>query len=164
MSTTVSSQAALQLMSPDFKHGECIGREFTGQGANKAPRLVWKDVPTQTKSLMLICDDPDAPGQKDPWVHWVVYNIPPDQKNLDYIKDRTARLENGTMQGANSWPHLGYDGPMPPASKAHRYFFKLYALDTMLSLEPKATKQEVLRAAQGHILAHVELMGLYKRL
>jgi|ERR1700733_6566343 len=160
MTTTTSP---LTLTSVDFTNGAHINRTFTGQGENKAPRLQWDNPPKGTQSFVLIVDDPDAPGQKEPWVHWVVYNIPASAKNLDYIKDRTATFSNGTLQGINSWPHMGYDGPMPPAGNAHRYFFTLYALDTLLPLKSGATKAEVLKAAKSHILGKAQIMGLYKR-
>jgi Raf kinase inhibitor-like YbhB/YbcL family protein len=161
---THANVSAFTITSSDFTNGAPIDRQFTGQGSNKIPRLQWEDAPTGTKSFILIADDPDAPGQKEPWVHWVVYNIPASATNLDYIKDRTAALANGTLQGMNSWPKIGYDGPMPPAGNAHRYFFTLYALDTILPLKSGATKDEILKAAKSHILGKAQIMGLYKRL
>lgn len=151
----------LTLTSPDIQNDQPMHKQFTGQGQDKAPRLQWSNIPAKTKSLVLICDDPDA--EDEVWVHWVVYNIPAIAKNLDYLKKTDEKTANGTMQGMNSWPHLGYNGPMPPVgSGVHHYHFKLYALDTMLNLKPRATKEQVEKAMKGHILAQTELVGLYE--
>lgn len=154
--------ASFKISSSDFKHNTPIPKEFTCEGANKAPRLQWQSAPAQTKSFVLICDDPDAPAGT--WVHWVVYNISVAKTDLSYITDRSDKLSDGTMQGTNSWPHVGYDGPCPPIGHGvHHYHFKLYALDAILNLKPKATKQEVEAAMKNHILAHTETVGLYER-
>ncbi len=164
-----ASEGALTLNSLDFANTGLILKEFTCPedenhgGKNKIPRLVWEGVPKNTKSFVLICDDPDAPKPHTPWVHWVVYNIPADKRSLDYIKDRTEKLNDGTMQGKNSWPRPGYDGPCPPPGKPHRYFFKLYALDTMLGLKPGATGSAVAAAMEGHVITQAEIVGLYGR-
>lgn len=154
--------AGLTINSLDFSANQPIPKEFTCEGANKAPKLVWENVPQKTKSFAIICDDPDAPAGT--WVHWVVYNIPADKRSLDYITDRTEKLSDGTMQGANSWPKIGYDGPCPPKGHGiHHYHFKLFALDSLLNLKPKATKEELLKAMKGHIVAQAEITGLYER-
>ncbi len=155
----------LTLTSPDFQNNQIIPKQFTGQGNDNAPRMRWSNVPAQAKSLVLISDDPDAPGGT--WVHWVVYNIPVTAKKLDHVKKDDEKTADGTMQGSNSWEaaegNLGYKGPMPPkGSGVHRYFFKLYALDSLLNLEPRATKEQVEKAMKGHILAQAELVGLYE--
>jgi Raf kinase inhibitor-like YbhB/YbcL family protein len=167
---SMQNAAAFQINSPDFTHQGTIAQQFTcGENGNKGgknliPRLTWSGVPKNTASFALIVDDPDAPGgAQNPWVHWLIYNIPADKTNLDYIKRDSEKMLDGTLQGMNSWPRLGYDGPCPPPGKPHRYFFKLYALDTMLALKPRATKQELQKAMQGHILASAEIIGLYGR-
>lgn len=156
--------ASFQITSPDFKHNDFMPKEFTCEGGNKAPRLQWKGVPKDTKSLVLICDDPDAPAGT--WVHWVVYNIPANKTDLSYIVDRSEKLADGTMQGTNSWPdtRVGYDGPCPPKGHGvHHYHFKLYALDTALNLKPRATKAQVEAAMKNHVLTQTEVVGLYER-
>ena len=111
MATTINA-TAFKISSPDFKHNEFIPKQFTCEGSNKAPQLRWQGIPPDTKSFVLICDDPDAPAGT--WVHWVVYNIPASKTDLSYITDRSEKLSDGTMQGTNSWPYVGYDGPRPP--------------------------------------------------
>ena len=159
----MNMQAAdFTLNSLDFQAGKKIPTEFTCDGANKIPKLVWENPPVKTKSFALICDDPDAPAGV--WVHWVIYNIPGDKRSLDHVKDRSEKLSDGSMQGQNSWPHIGYDGPCPPKGHGiHHYHFKLYALDSMINLKPKATKEQLLKAMNGHILAQAEVVGIYER-
>jgi Raf kinase inhibitor-like YbhB/YbcL family protein len=152
---------ALELKSTSFKNGDFIPRQFTGQGADKSPALQWQNAPEGTKSFALINDDPDAPGMT--WVHWVIFNIPPDKTTLSEAVPTKGELPDGSRQGINDFGQIGYGGPMPPPGKAHRYFFKLYALDCMLELKSGITKSELLKAMQGHILAQAELVGLYKR-
>lgn len=159
MSSTI---VGLSLSSLDFKNDGTIPKEFTGDGQDKQPCLVWSSVPKETKSFAVICDDPDAPAGT--WVHWVVYNIPGDKRSTDYIKKGEKQMADGTLQGMNSWPHIGYNGPLPPKSHGtHHYHFKLYALDTLLPLKAGATKEELLKAMKGHILAQAEIVGLYAR-
>lgn len=153
--------AEFTLNSLDFENGKIIPKEFTCEGANKTPKLVWKNAPEKTKSFALICDDPDAPAGT--WVHWVIYNIPADKQSLDHVKDNSEKLADGTMQGANSSKKIGYDGPCPPKGHGiHHYHFKLYALDRMLTLSPKITKDQLLKAMNGHILAQAEIIGTYE--
>jgi len=152
---------ALELKIPAFENGGFIPRQFTGQGDDKSPALEWQNAPEGTKSFALINDDPDAPGMT--WVHWVIFNIPTDKKTLAEAVSTKGELPDGTRQGINDFGQIGYGGPMPPPGKAHRYFFKLYALDCMLELKSGITKSELLKAMQGHILAQTELVGLYKR-
>ncbi len=151
------------LDSEDFKVGESIDVRFTCDGQNVPPRLNWYyNVPTNAETFALICEDPDAPAGT--WVHWVVYNIPFERSTLDHIGDRSEKLLDGTMQGKNSSSNIGYDGPCPPQGHGqHRYYFKLYALDTTLKLKPGATKEELEQAMKGRVLAVAELIGVYER-
>lgn len=149
------------IKSPDFKNGEPIPKAFSCEGEDISPKLEWDNAPEGTKSFALICDDPDAP--MGTWVHWVIYNIPKDSRFLEKNIPKKPKLENGALQGKNSWPRTGYNGPCPPPGKAHRYYFKLYALDTILNLKENATKEELLSAMKGHILQEAQTMGTYKR-
>lgn len=152
-----------RLESPAFEEGALIPAVYTCDGRDISPPLKWSDPPEGTQSFTLICDDPDAPIGT--WIHWVIYNIPPDQRDLPEGVPAVGTLPNGARQGRNSWPRrLGYGGPCPP-SGTHRYVFKLYALDTMLDLEPEqADARAVQQAMQGHILAEAQLIGLYQRM
>ncbi len=152
---------SLELKSLAFENSSFIPRQFTGQGADKSPPLEWQNAPKETKSFALINDDPDAPGMT--WVHWVIFNIPQGKTSLSEAVPTKAELPDGSRQGINDFGRIGYGGPMPPPGKAHRYFFKLYALDSMLELKSGITKTELLKAMQGHILAQAEIVGLYKR-
>jgi hypothetical protein len=156
---------AIQIDSPDFKAGEKIGKEFTGEGADKSPALKWSKVPQGSKSLALIVDDPDAP-RKEPWVHWVIYNIPADTTALPQGISRTPALDepSGAIQGTNDFKKTGYNGPLPPPGHGvHHYHFKIYALDSGLKLKPGATKAELLAAMEGHVIAQGEVIGTYER-
>ncbi|MGC8830205.1 MAG: YbhB/YbcL family Raf kinase inhibitor-like protein [Verrucomicrobiia bacterium] len=151
----------MQLKSSAFANGQPIPVKYTGQGKDISPPLEWSDAPAGTKSFAIISDDPDAPVGV--WVHWVIYDIPANVTKLDENVPTKETLPTGAKQGINDFGNVGYGGPMPPPGKPHRYFFKLYALDTVLNLKPRASKQELLRAMQGHILAQAELMGTYQR-
>jgi Raf kinase inhibitor-like YbhB/YbcL family protein len=153
--TEGAAMATLTITSPAFKNGEFIPARFTCDGPDVNPALVIGNVPPEAKSLALIMDDPDAPGGM--WVHWVVWNIDPKTRE---IPEKSAPA--GAKQGVNDFRKASYGGPCPPPG-THRYFFKLYALDTMLDLVPKTTKTDLEQAMQGHILAQGELMGRYKR-
>jgi hypothetical protein len=118
-------------------------------------------VPPAAKSLALICDDPDAP--MGTWVHWVLYDLPPDTPGLAEGVPKTRELANGAKQGLNDFKLVGYGGPCPPPGKPHHYFFKLYALDTKPALNPGLTKTDLLKEMNGHIIAEGELMGTYQR-
>lgn len=144
--------------SPAFGHGQPIPAVYTCKGRDISPPLTWSDLPQGTKSLALIMDDPDAP--MGTWVHWVIYNIPSTRTGLEEAIPSEERLADGSLQGKNSWRRIGYGGPCPP-SGTHRYYFRLYALDSMLSLAPGATKEQLLQAMQGHILAEAEWMGTF---
>jgi Raf kinase inhibitor-like YbhB/YbcL family protein len=149
-----------ELTSTAFAPGQPIPSKYTCNGENVSPPLRWSDPPPGTQSLALICDDPDAPAGT--WVHWVLYNLPSKARALAEAVPANADLPDGSRQGKNSGGRLGYSGPCPP-SGTHRYFFKLYALDTVLGLASGADKSQLLPAMQGHILAQTELMGTYKK-
>ena len=151
--------APFGITSPAFAHEAAIPARYSCDGDNISPELVWTEPPAGTQSLALICDDPDAPGGT--WVHWVAYNISADARGLPEAVADDAALSGGT-HGENSWGRADYGGPCPP-SGTHRYFFKLYALDTVLGLEPGVNKAQLLDAMEGHILEEVELMGTYAR-
>ena len=150
----------MKIESPAFSNGQPIPQKFTCQGADVSPALSWSGAPDNTKSFALIVDDPDAPVGT--WVHWVLYDLPADTRSLPENVAKSEHAQNG-VQGINDFKKIGYGGPCPPPGKAHRYFFKLYALDTPLKLKPGATKQDLEKAIKGHILAQAELMGTYQR-
>ncbi|MHB9023906.1 MAG: YbhB/YbcL family Raf kinase inhibitor-like protein [Armatimonadota bacterium] len=151
----------LTVTSTAFTNGQPIPPRLTQDGANASPPLTWSQSPAGTKSLALICDDPDAP--RGTWVHWVLYNLPADTTGLPEGVPKTQTLPGGARQGANSGGRIGYDGPKPPPGHPHRYFFKVYALDTTLDLTPGITKEALAAAMEGHVLASGELMGSYQR-
>jgi len=155
---------ALSLTSTAFKDGDEIPPRYTCQGDDTAPPLEWAGVPEEARSLVLIVDDPDAPDPAAPrmtWVHWVVYNMPPEATGL--AEGATSRdLPPGSEEGINDWNRTGYGGPCPPIGR-HRYFHKLYALDTLLTGLRKPTKAQVEAAMQGHVIAQAELMGTYEK-
>ena len=153
----------LTLTSSAFSAGDEIPTDYTCDGKNISPELTWDDIPDGTRSLALIIDDPDAPDPLAPkmtWVHWVLYNIPPNTTQLPEAIS-TDELPEGTQEGINDWKRTGYDGPCPPIAR-HRYFHKLYALDTVLEGLDKPTKAQLETAMQGHILAQAELKGTYQ--
>jgi len=151
----------IQLTSPAFVEGEFIPAKHTCDDEDVSPPLKWTDVPANTKSLALICDDPDAP--MGTWVHWVLYGLPPTVAELAEKVPTAETLANGARQGINDFKRAGYGGPCPPAGRPHRYFFKLYALDAEIPLKARATKKDLLRAMEGHILAEGQLMGKFQR-
>ena len=151
---------AFELTSPAFASGEHIPPRYTCDGEDISPPLKWSDPPENTKSFALIADDPDAPVST--WVHWVLYNLPVETRGLPEAVPGEAELADGSRQGQNSWRRLGYGGPCPPGG-THRYFFKLYALKAALDLAVGASKEQVLQAMEGQILAQAELMGRYSR-
>lgn len=150
----------IKITSTAFEEGGMIPKQYTCDGKDISPRLKWSGVPDSAKSLALICDDPDAP--MGTWVHWVLYNLPADLKELPEAVPADKVLEKGGVHGKNDFRKFGYGGPCPPGG-THRYYFKLYALDTGLDLAPGATKTDLLKAMQDHILAQGQLMGKYKR-
>lgn len=142
----------MKLISNAFKNGQEMPMEFTGEGENISPDLLWQEVPANTRSFVLIVDDPDAPSKT--WVHWVLYNIPASVRQIERDSYK------GSL-GINSNGRVAYDGPMPPSGK-HRYFFKLYALDSTINVSSNPTKEMVENAMKGHILAEGQLMGTYE--
>lgn len=151
---------ALEIKSSAFKNGESIPVKYTGKGEDISPPLVWSDVPEGTKGFALISDDPDAP--MGTWVHWVLYNIPANITSLPENLPKTETLDNGALQGKNDFRKYGYGGPCPPGG-THRYYFKVFALDTVIKAGPGLTKMQLLKAMDNHILARGELMGKYSR-
>ncbi|MFA5899338.1 MAG: YbhB/YbcL family Raf kinase inhibitor-like protein [Hyphomicrobium sp.] len=152
----------MKITSPEFDDGGEIPARFTCEGTDASPALAFSGVPGDAKSLVLIVDDPDAPDPKAPkmtYVHWVLYDLPPDTKSFP---EGMQSLPAGTKEGLNDWKRTGYGGPCPPIGR-HRYFFKLYALDTQLSGLEKPTKDEVLKAMQGHVLAEAQVIGTYQK-
>lgn len=147
--------------SPCFKSGGFIPRRHTCDGEDVSPALRWHDVPSGTKSLALICDDPDAPFGT--WTHWLIYSIPPTIIELKEAMPRNELVEGGIKQGRNSWNKTGYAGPCPPGNASHRYFFRIYALDTYINLRPEFDRKELEKAMKTHILAQAETMGVYAR-
>jgi len=150
----------LSLTSNAFASGQNIPSKYSCLGREISPDLSWTNFPAQTKSFALIVDDPDAP--MGTWVHWVMYNIPASSNSLPEAVPAGGQLSDGSLQGKNSSGNLGYNGPCPP-SGTHRYFFKLYALDTTLVLSSGASKDQLLKAMNGHILAQGELMGTFSK-
>jgi len=143
-----------------FGHNEPIPSEYTCQGENYSPEISWTPV-SNAVSYALICDDPDAPNP-DGFVHWVVFNIPPDATTLAKSLPTDEPMSNGAVQGENSYRKSEYDGPCPPKG-THRYFFKVYALDTMVDLDSSARRDDFLDNADGHIIGYGELIGTYKK-
>lgn len=151
---------AFPVTSTAFEQGGMIPRQYTCDGRNVSPPLAWTGVPDGSKSLALICDDPDAP--MGTWVHWVLFNLPSQSKALAENIPPQKILESGAKHGVNDFRRLGYGGPCPPRG-THRYYFRLYALDKELDLHAGITKAELIKAMAGHILAEGQLMGKYKR-
>jgi hypothetical protein len=157
-----TTKGAISLTSSAFAEGATIPQEYTCKGKDVSPPLKWSGVPSETKSLALIMDDPDAP--MGTWVHWVLYDLPPSMTELPEGLSKKEHIAAGSgKEGVNDFKRSGYGGPCPPAGKPHRYFFKLYALDTALDLKPGAKKKDLERAMEKHILAQGQLMATYKR-
>lgn len=153
----------MTITSPVFEANAEIPRGYTCDGKDVSPPLVWDGVPAEAKSLVLIVDDPDAPDPAAPkmtWVHWVLYNLPTNSMGLPEAVASTT-LPAGTMEGNNDWKRSGYGGPCPPIGR-HRYFFKLYALDTVLADLNKPTRAKVEQVMAGHVMAEAQLMGTYQ--
>jgi len=151
----------IPVTSTAFAEGRPIPDKYTCSGPNVSPVLRWGNAPAGTKSFALIADDPDAPVGT--WVHWVLYDLPPATMSLAENVPSSPELPDGSKQGVNDFGQPGYGGPCPPPGKPHRYFFKIYALDIMLNLKSGATKKELLKAMDGHVLAEGQLMGTYQR-
>jgi hypothetical protein len=150
-----------KLETTAFTPGGDLPRKFTCEGPDVSPALTWSEPPAGTKSFALIADDPDAP--RGTFVHWVVYNLPATARRLTEALPGNDEMSGGGRQGMNDFPMSGYGGPCPPPGKYHRYFFRLYALDTVLNLKSGATRQELDRAMKGHVLAEAEVMGRFRR-
>lgn len=150
----------MDLSSTAFKNGTSIPKQYTCDGPNISIPLQWSGTPEKTKSFALIVDDPDAP--RGTWVHWILFNIPAGATALPENIKKTRTIPNGARQGMNDFREIGYGGPCPPGG-THRYFFRLYALDTELQLEPGSARSDLERDMSGHILSEAELMGTYKR-
>lgn len=153
----------LEILSPVFSDGKPIPPKYSCEGSDISPPLEWDmsrvSIPDDG-SIALICDDPDAPGGT--WIHWVIFNLPPETNSLPELVMPREELENGALQGSNSWGNIGYSGPCPP-SGTHRYYFKVYALDVKLNLPSGTTKEKLLKVMEGHILDKGQLMGTYTR-
>jgi len=151
----------MQLTSTAFNEGGVIPSRFTCDGEDLSPQLAWSGAPAGMQALALICDDPDALAGT--WVHWVLFNLPNTVTSLPEGVPPNPAVEGGASHGANSWGRIGYRGPCPPGG-THRYFFKLYALDSQLAgLDNRSTAKDVEAAMQGHVLAQAQLMGRYQR-
>ena len=150
----------MTITSSVFEEGGMIPVKYSCDGDDISPPLSCSDAPETTKSFALISDDPDAPVGT--WVHWVIYNIPGSSSGLNEGIPADKTLSDGSIQGSNSWKKIGYGGPCPPGG-THRYYFKLYALDTELDLGPGASKKELERAMKGHVVTEDQLMGRFSR-
>jgi len=158
--STGGATMALTVTSTAFKEGGMIPKRYTCDGDDVSPDLSWSGVPEGTRTLALICDDPDAP--MGTWVHWVLFDIPPDVTSLPEAVPPQKILSNGARHGKNDFRKFGYGGPCPPGG-THRYYFKLYALNSAINLEVGIAKSKLLEAMKGHILAEGQLMGKYRR-
>ncbi|MBD3234891.1 MAG: YbhB/YbcL family Raf kinase inhibitor-like protein [candidate division Zixibacteria bacterium] len=152
---------ALVIKSDAFEHGEMLPKKYTCDDVDMSPDLKWASIPEGTNSWAIICDDPDAPAGT--WVHWVIYKIPAELTSLPANIPNEEEVMDGIRQGKNDFGKYGYGGPCPPPGDPHRYFFKLYALDTMPDWETGLIKAELLEKMEGHIIAEAELMGKYGR-
>lgn len=148
------------ITSPAFEKGKLIPQKYSCDGKDISPPLKWSSIPEETKSLVLICDDPDAP--MGTWVHWVVYDIPKERRAFTEDISEQALEKMGAKQGLNDFKKTNYGGPCPPGG-THRYFFKIYALDTVLNEKPGLTKKEILQRIEKHIIAQGHLMGKYQK-
>jgi Raf kinase inhibitor-like YbhB/YbcL family protein len=157
----MTTPLTLTVQSPAFSDGFAIPKDYTADGANASPPLRWSDPPEGTKSFALVCDDPDAPRRT--FVHWVLYNLPAGARELPPGVPPDGTLAGGGRQGTNGFGRIGYGGPSPPPGPAHRYHFKLYALDAPLALDAGATKEQLLAAMRGRQLAEGRLTGVYGR-
>ena len=150
----------MELSSVAFKNGASIPKQYTCDGPNISPPLQWAGIPDNSRSLAVLVDDPDA--ARGNWVHWILFNIPPQTAELTENIRKTRTIPNGARQGTNDFREIGYGGPCPPGGK-HRYFFRLFALDTELNLDPGSSRTDLERSMAGHILAETQLMGTYQR-
>lgn len=150
---------SFSVKSSAFAEGATIPKKYTCDGPDVSPALEWSGAPTGTKALALVADDPDAPVGT--WTHWIAWNIPPDHSLPEGVQ-KTETLAD-IHQGKNDFRRVGYGGPCPPPGKPHRYFFKLYALDTKLDLKPGSSRSQLETAMRGHVLGRAEVMAKYGR-
>jgi Raf kinase inhibitor-like YbhB/YbcL family protein len=155
-----TAEAQMKLTSPSFENQQPIPAKHSCEGKDMSPALKWSDAPAGTKSFALIADDPDAPGGT--WTHWVIYGIPTGTTELPE-NSTDSDTTGGAKQGMNDFSRIGYGGPCPPPGKVHHYHFKLYALDTELSLAARVSRKQLEYAMRGHIIGQAELIGTYRR-
>jgi Raf kinase inhibitor-like YbhB/YbcL family protein len=153
--------SALKVSTPAFAPGGEIPAQYTCKGTDQSPPFAWSGAPAKTAAFALIMDDPDAPSGT--WVHWVVWNVPSSLNSMPQGVPRTERLDNGAIQGRNSFHKIGYNGPCPPAGATHHYVIRLFALDGNLDLAPGANRSQLDAAMNGHVLAQAEYMGTFHR-
>ncbi len=151
----------LKVQSPAFANGAAISAQYTCKGANVSPPLHWSGVPKNGQSLALIVNDPDAPSGD--YTHWLVYGMAPNVSHLPEDVEKTPEVAGIGRQGTNDFRNIGYGGPCPPPGRPHRYFFRVYALDTAIELPAGATRRDLEDAIQGHVIAQGELMGTFAR-
>ena len=151
----------LVVLCPTFADGAPMPVKYTDDGDNVSPPLRWTGIPESTRSITVICDDPDAPGGA--WVHWILFNIPATETGLEEGIPEAEKLPNGARHGLNDFGRPGYGGPAPPSGKVHHYRFRVYALDAVMILKPRVRRDELEQNMKGHILASGELIGTYKR-
>jgi Raf kinase inhibitor-like YbhB/YbcL family protein len=151
----------IHVSSPAFQEGGTIPQQYTADGKNVSPPLHWSSGPEETKTYALVCEDPDAP--RGIWTHWVLFNLSADTHELHEGMSHTGEPSGGARQGKNDFGKIGYGGPSPPPGAPHRYYFKVYALDTALDLPAGATRAQLLAALKGHVLSEGHLMGRYGR-
>jgi len=161
MSSENAQGGTMKISSDAFAANETIPKKFTCDGPDASPKLTWSEPPAKTQSFALIMDDPDAPAGT--WVHWVLFDLPAETRELAEGVAKQEQLANGARQGRNDFGKIGYGGPCPPPGNPHRYFFKLYALDAKLNLNAGVAKADLERAMYGHTLAHSDLIGRYGR-
>jgi Raf kinase inhibitor-like YbhB/YbcL family protein len=152
---------SFHLTSTAFEEGQPIPLHYTAEGRNVSPQLKWTEPPAETTCLALICEDPDAP--RGTFTHWVIFNIPVQSRELPEGIPHREGLGNGTRQGRNDFGKLGYNGPKPPPGRPHRYQFKLFALDRLLDVTASDSRNHVVNAMRGHVLAETQLTGTYRR-
>ena len=156
-----SPTSSMVLASAAFRDGEPVPVRHTCDGDDLSPPLAWTGMPVGTRTFALICDDPDAP--RGTWLHWLLWNLPADAVELGEGVPPRPELPSGARQGLNDGGDIGYGGPCPPPGKPHRYYFRLYALDSALNLPPGVNRPELETAMEGHVLAHAFTMGTYER-
>lgn len=156
-----SGGSAMKVTSSAFGSGEMIPQQYTCKGDDVSPALEWSGAPANAVSFAIIMDDPDAP--RGTWVHWVMWNIPASAHSLSQGVAKSEQMDNGARQGRNSNGEVGYNGPCPPMGQTHRYFFRMYALDTKLDLAAGAERSQLDAAMKGHVLAQGEYMGKFHK-